>query len=150
MARELKVVDAERPRLERILLLKAVLQGYRSRLDEELQPLGITTAQLRVLWAVKENPQASGARVARLCSVTPQTGQALLARLEMHGWLRRRARADSDRVLVSELTVSGQRVLLKAKLIAEQLDGRLWADLGAQRLSVLDASLTKAIENLRA
>jgi DNA-binding MarR family transcriptional regulator len=79
-----------KPMLGRILLLKTVLQGFRSSLDEELHPLGITTAQLRLLWAVEANPLVSGAKVARLCSVTPQTGQAAMAAMEANGWIRRR------------------------------------------------------------
>jgi DNA-binding MarR family transcriptional regulator len=138
----------EKPMLSRILLLKTVLQEYRSRLDEELHPLGITTAQLRLLWAVELNPQASGAKVARLCSVTPQTGQATMAVMETNGWIRRRASEKSDRVLVSELTSNGRRVLLKAKELAEAIDRKMWKGIGERELAGLDGTLQKAITQL--
>ena len=104
MKRSVKKTMVGRPRLERIGLIKAVLQGYRIKLDEELHPFGITTSQLRMLWAVEANPSASGAQVARSCSVTPQTGQAAMARMEANGWIRRHVGAESERVLVAELT----------------------------------------------
>jgi DNA-binding MarR family transcriptional regulator len=138
----------EKPRLERMALLKSVLQGYRVRLDEELQPLGITTAQLRMLWTVELNPDVSGAEIARLCSVTPQTGQALLAKMEAHGWIRRRPSAESERVLVAELTASGRRVLLRARETAEHLDKELWAGMDARELAVLDRALGDAVSRL--
>jgi DNA-binding MarR family transcriptional regulator len=137
-----------KPALKRIGLLKAVLQGYRVRLDEDLHPLGITTAQLKLLWSVEQNPQVSGAQLARLCAITPQTGQASLAAMETHGWIRRHASAGNERVLVTELTASGRRVLERAKLIAEALDRSLWQDASERELAAVDRVLGRAMEQL--
>jgi DNA-binding MarR family transcriptional regulator len=137
-----------KPRLERIGLIKGVLLGYRSRLDEELQPFGITTSQLRMLWVVEETPAVSGSKVARLCSVTPQSGQATLALMEANGWIRRRPSDASDRVLVSELTASGRKVLARGRSIAEGLNRRLWKGIGERELALVDAVLEAAIGKL--
>ena len=137
-----------KPRLERISLIKSVLQGYRIRLDEELQPHGITTSQLRMLWVVEETPAVSGAKVARICSVTPQSGQATLAVMEANGWIRRRASDASDRVLVSELTASGRKVLARGKKMAEGLERRMWKGVGEKELAVLDDVLGIAVGKL--
>jgi DNA-binding MarR family transcriptional regulator len=137
-----------RPVLERISRMKAVLQGCRVVLDEELQPLGITTSQLRMLWSVAENPGISGAKMARLCSVTPQSGQATLAMMEAQGWVRRRPSEASDRVLVAQLTGKGERILLKARKIAQALDSRLWIGIGERDLAGLDAALQSAVKTL--
>ena len=136
------------PILERISRMKAVLQGFRVVLDEDLQPLGITTSQMRMLWSIAENPGISGAKVARLCSVTPQSGQATLAMMEAHGWVRRRPSEASDRILVAELTGKGQRVLVKAREIAEALDRRLWKGISERDLDGLDAGLRSAVKKL--
>jgi DNA-binding MarR family transcriptional regulator len=143
-----KTMKVGRPRLERISLLKAVLQGFRVRLDEELQPLGITSAQLRLLWAVETNPLVSGAELARLCSVTPQTGHALVARMEAQGLIRRRPSAQSERVLVAELTSSGRKVLVRAKELAEELDGEVWQGIGERELSSMESVLGIAVGRL--
>jgi len=137
-----------KPKLERISLLKNVLQGYRSRLDEELQPCGITTSQLKMLWVVEENPLASGAKAARMCSVTPQSGQATLAAMEANGWIRRRPSEASERVLVSELTASGRKVLLESKEVAEGLNRRLWKGFGERELAELDSVLEAVVRKL--
>jgi DNA-binding MarR family transcriptional regulator len=137
-----------KPILERISRMKAVLQGFKVLLDEDLQPLGITTSQLRMLWSIAANPGISGAKMARLCSVTPQSGQTTLAMMEVQGWVRRRPSEASHRVLVAELTSKGQRVLVKAREIAEALDWRLWNGIGERDLAGLDAALRSTVEKL--
>jgi DNA-binding MarR family transcriptional regulator len=137
-----------KPILERITRMKAVLQGLRVLMDEDLQPLGITTSQLRMLWAIAENPGISGAKVARLCSVTPQSGQATLIMMETQGWLRRTPSETNHRVLVAELTTKGQRILIKAREIAQALDRRLWKGISDRDLDGLDTALRSALKKL--
>jgi DNA-binding MarR family transcriptional regulator len=148
MERAVKNANVGKPTLERMGLIKAVLLGYRVKLDEELHPFGITTAQLKMLWMVEANPSESGAGVARLCSVTPQTGQATLAGMEANGWIRRRASEKSERVLVSELTARGRKVLARGKQLAEGLDRRLWKGIGERELAVLDDVLGVVVGKL--
>ena len=148
MKRSVKKTKVGKPRLERIGLIKAVLQGYRIRLDEELHPFGITTSQLRMLWSVEENPAASGAEVARTCSVTPQTGQATLAAMEANGWIRRKAGEDGGRVRVSEVTATGRKVLERGKKVAEGLNEKMWEGISERELRVLDGALGDALERL--
>jgi DNA-binding MarR family transcriptional regulator len=137
-----------KPILERLTRMKALLQGLRVLLDEDLQPLGITTSQLRMLWSIAENPGISGAKMARICSITPQSGQATLAMMEAQKWVRRRPSEASHRVLVAELTTKGQRILVKARKIAESLDQRLWSGISEHDLAGLDAALRSATEKL--
>jgi DNA-binding MarR family transcriptional regulator len=101
-----------------------------------------------MLWSIAENPGISGAKMARLCSVTPQSGQATLAMMEIHGWVRRRPSEANHRVLVAELTGKGQRVLVKARKIAEALNRRLWNGIAESDLAGLDAALRSAVEKL--
>jgi len=137
-----------KPILERITRMKAVLQGLRVLMDEDLQPLGITTSQLRMLWSIAENPGISGAKVARLCSVTPQSGQATLTMMETQGWVRRTPSESNHRVLVAELTGKGQRILVKAREIAQALDRQLWKGISDRDLDGLDTALRTALKKL--
>jgi len=139
----------EKPRLKRMVLLRSVMIGFKAVLDEELQPLGITTAQLRVLWGVEVNSAVSGAEIARYCELTPQSAQAVLALLERSGWIVRRHSATNDRVLVAEVTTSGRTVLKHAKALAEKLDRKMWKGIGEQELAGMEAALTAAAERLK-
>jgi len=97
---------------------------------------------------VEANPAASGAEVARSCSVTPQTGQATLAAMEANEWIRRKAREDGGRVLVSEVTASGRKVLARGKKVAEGLSEKMWEGISERELRVLDGALVDAVERL--
>ncbi|MDE1161636.1 MAG: MarR family transcriptional regulator [Acidobacteriaceae bacterium] len=139
----------DKPSLYRIALLKEVLSECKARLDEKLQPLGVTTAQLRVLWAIEENPAVSGAEISRLCGVTPQTGQGFITRLEAEGWISRHPSALTDRVLVAQLTAEGKRILRRGKDIAERMDSELWSGISPQALELLESTLNNAIAKLK-
>jgi DNA-binding MarR family transcriptional regulator len=117
-------------------------------LDDELAPFGLTLAQMRVLWMIELNPEANGAEMARICEVTPQSVHAILAGLQKQGLITRRHTEASERVLVSEVTEQGREVLKQAKVMAEDLDRKLWAGFNEQELAVADAVLRKALERL--
>src|SRR5580698_3220874 len=116
--RKLSPEEQWRKSIERITQVKRGLLGFRSLLDEELQPMGITMAQLRLLRAVEDSPGTSGAKLADICSVTPQTGQQLMIRLEANGWITREKNPANERVLLARLTKKGEKVLLQARAVA--------------------------------
>jgi DNA-binding MarR family transcriptional regulator len=66
-------------------LVKRVQQGLRRRLDAALKPTGLSMAQYAVLRALAEHPDASAAELARLCFVTRQSAQDVLAGLRTAG-----------------------------------------------------------------
>jgi DNA-binding MarR family transcriptional regulator len=68
--------------------------------------------------------------------------------MESHGWIRRRASEGSERVLVSELTVSGRATLEKAREIAKSLDATMWAGVSAADLAGLERALEAALGRL--
>ncbi|MFC6647444.1 MarR family winged helix-turn-helix transcriptional regulator [Granulicella cerasi] len=138
----------EKPRLVRIGLARDLMLGFKARLDEDLQPLGITTAQLRVLWMVELHPEASGAEISRHCTITPQSGQALLVKMEADGWLRRVTSARSERVMVAEVTAKGRRLLEKSRALAEELDAILWEGVSAQKMKAMEEVLRQAVAKL--
>ena len=135
--------------IERITQVKRVLLGFRSLLDEELQPMGITMAQLRLLRAVEDAPGISGAKLADICSVTPQTGQQLMTRLEANGWITREKNPANERVLLARLTKKGEKVLQRARAVAEVANRKLWEKIEPAKLAVFDEVLVKSCENLK-
>ena len=135
--------------IERITQVKRVLLGFRSLLDEELQPMGITTSQLRLLRAVEDAPGISGAKLADICSVTPQTGQQLMTRLEANGWITREKNPANERVLLARLTKKGEKMLQRARAVAEVAHRKLWQGIEPAKLAVFDEVLVKSCENLK-
>jgi DNA-binding MarR family transcriptional regulator len=66
-------------------LVKRVQQGLRRRCDTALKPTGLSMAQYATLRALAQHPDASAAELARLCFVTRQSLQDMLAGLRAAG-----------------------------------------------------------------
>src|SRR5271166_50043 len=88
-------------------LVKRLLHLFKERLEEELRPYGATAAQLPILFALEREPGVSGAKLARVCTVTPQTVQVLLRGIEANGWIVRSKHPENERILLARLTPDG-------------------------------------------
>jgi MarR family transcriptional regulator, organic hydroperoxide resistance regulator len=129
-------------------LMKRILVHFRSQLDEALRPQGVTTAQLQVLFAIRNEPGASGAQLARLCHVTPQSTQSLLKGLEDDGWIVRVKDKVNDRILVAQLTPSGEALLETAEKAAQVIEKRLWNGVSDDAVETLNVVLEQCLGNL--
>jgi MarR family transcriptional regulator, organic hydroperoxide resistance regulator len=129
-------------------MMKRIMVHFRSQMDEQLRPEGVTTAQLHVLKVIREESGASGAQLARSCYVTPQSAQALLKGLEDGGWITRTKDRVNDRILIAELTPSGEELLQTAKKLARVIEKRLWRGVEREAVEALNEVLTRCLENL--
>ncbi|NYL98673.1 MarR family transcriptional regulator, partial [Salmonella enterica subsp. enterica serovar Typhimurium] len=93
-------------RLESLLgyQLKHLQSTLRSKMDETLRPLELTTPQYNCLEQLRRRPGASNSELARGAFVTRQTMNTLLRGLQERGLITRPAKADSGRILPTRLT----------------------------------------------
>ncbi|HTD96968.1 MAG TPA: MarR family transcriptional regulator [Edaphobacter sp.] len=129
-------------------LMKRILVHFRSQIDEALRPQGVTTAQLQVLYAIRNEPGASGAQLARSCYVTPQSAQSLLKGLEEGGWIVRVKDQVNDRILVAQLTRSGEDLLETAEKAARVIEKRVWKGVSDESVETLNRVLEQCLGNL--
>jgi len=129
-------------------LMKRILIHFRSQMDEALRPQRVTTAQLQVLYAIRSEPGASGAQLARSCYVTPQSAQSLLKGLEEGGWIVRVKDKVNDRILVAQLTPSGEELIETAEKAARVIEKKVWKDVSDDAVGTLNAVLEQCLENL--
>ncbi|HWW23004.1 MAG TPA: MarR family transcriptional regulator [Edaphobacter sp.] len=129
-------------------LMKRILIHFRGQLDEALRPQRVTTAQLQVLYAIRNEPGASGAQLARLCYITPQSAQSLLKSLEEGGWIVRVKDKVNDRILVAQLTPSGEELLETAEKAARVIEKRVWKGVSDEGVERLNAVLEQCLGNL--
>jgi DNA-binding MarR family transcriptional regulator len=129
-------------------MMKRIMVHFRSQMDEQLRPEGVTTAQLHVLKVIREESGASGAQLARSCYVTPQSAQALLKGLEDGGWITRTKDRVNDRILIAELTPSGEELLQTAEKLARVIEKRLWRGVEREAVEALNEVLARCLENL--
>jgi DNA-binding MarR family transcriptional regulator len=129
-------------------MMKRILIHFRSQMDEQLRPQGVTTAQLHVMKVIRDEPGGSGAQLARACYVTPQSAQALLKGLENDGWITRTKDRVNDRILIAQLTPNGEELLQTAEKLARVIEKRLWRGVELEAVEALNGVLAQCLENL--
>lgn len=129
-------------------LMKRIMTEFRTRMDEKLHPYGVTTAQVRLLGTIRHAPGSSGAQLARLCEITPQSAQALIQRAEEAGWIIRKKDEVNDRILIATLTPEGEKILKTADRVLRNIESRLWQDIPPQKLAAVIKVLETCLENL--
>ena len=129
-------------------LMKRILAHFRASMDEELRPFGVTSAQIKLLWAIRNAPGSSGAQLSRQCEVTPQTAQALIQRAEESGWIVRGKDSVNDRIVTAALTAEGHEVLLTADRVVKSIEAKLWKGIPASSVNGLIEVLEKCLGNI--
>ena len=131
-------------------LVKRLLQLFKERLEEKLRPCGATAAQLPILFALERDPGISGAKLARACTVTPQTTQVLLRGIEANGWILRSKHPENERILQSRLTPAGKRVLARSRVVVGEIYEGMLEGLSPDQVTELQSLLSRCTANLEA
>jgi MarR family transcriptional regulator, organic hydroperoxide resistance regulator len=108
----------------------------------------VTTAQLQILHAIRSSPGSSGAQLARVCQMTPQSMQALIQKTEKDGWMERRKDRENDRVLVASLTKAGERLMRDAEAVVGRIEKKLWVGVSAGEVAGLVGVLERCLGNI--
>ncbi|ELX11849.1 transcriptional regulator MarR family [Janthinobacterium sp. HH01] len=117
--------------------LKITQHRLRQRLDAELARVGITAPQNAVLLAVAGNPRISNAELARAAFVTPQTMQGILVNLERGGLIMRSPHPDHGRVIMTELTSTGQKAVAEGAKAADAVERKMLSTLSNEEAQLL-------------
>ena len=128
--------------------MKRILLAFRTRVDEELRPQGVTMAQLQVLFAVRAAPRSSGAQLARTCYITPQSAQSLLKHLEDGGLIVRGKDPVNDRIVTMSITDAGERLAQSVESSTQPLHSELWHGIADDELLELNNLLERCLANL--
>lgn len=96
-------------------LLRQAQVAHRQCMEHALAGAGLTPPQFSVLTMLVAYPGASGADVARLSLLTPQTVSVIVGNLERMGALQRTRHATHGRVLQMEVTEDGRRLLAQCR-----------------------------------
>ncbi len=131
-------------------LVKRVQQSLRRRCDAALRPTGVTMAQYAALRALADHPDASASDLARLCFVTRQSAQDLVAALRTAGFVTTVDKARVGRARALELTAQGRKRLTAAHRAVLAVDEAMTEGLPATARRQLVASLLQCAESLEA
>jgi DNA-binding MarR family transcriptional regulator len=113
-------------------LLRQAQAAARLTLERALAELGVTPPQFVVLTMLRAYPGLSGADLARVALLTPQTVGVIIRNLERDGAIRKTPHPVHGRLLQWTLTRRGGVLLDKCRRHAHALERRLAAGLGAK------------------
>jgi DNA-binding MarR family transcriptional regulator len=140
--------EAEESRRRITRLVKRIFIEFRTLMDEKLRPYGATTAQVRLLLAIRSAPGSSGAQLARQCEVTPQSAQALIQKAEESGWITRGKDTVNERIVTASLTPAGEKLLKIAERSIRKLEAKAWKDVSPRTLANLINVFEQCLDNL--
>ncbi|MGO4414635.1 MarR family winged helix-turn-helix transcriptional regulator [Cupriavidus sp. KB_39] len=110
-------------------LLRQASAANRLRMERALDDLGVTVPQFFVLTMLGAYPGISGADVARLALLTPQTVSVIMNNLEKVGAIARTPHPVHGRIQTIALTEAGRTLLAGCKARATKVDEDLRAGL---------------------
>jgi DNA-binding MarR family transcriptional regulator len=110
-------------------LLRQAQAAARLTFERSLAELKVTVPQFVVLTMLKAYPGLSGAGLARVALLTPQTVGVIIGNLERDGAIRKTPHPVHGRILQWTLTGHGLALLEKCRKRALALERRLAADL---------------------
>ena len=123
-------------------VLKQAQSLLRLRMEEALEPLGLTVSHYSCLHQLRRAPGISSAALARGLFVTRQSMGAILQQLLDRGLVARPTRAETGRALPTALTADGERTLDAAQLLVTAVEDRMLAGLTpTQRTSLAEGLL---------
>jgi DNA-binding MarR family transcriptional regulator len=129
-------------------LLRQAQAATRLTLERAIADLGVTTPQFAVLTMLNAYPGLSGADVARVALLTPQTVGVIIGNLERDGAIKQTPHPVHGRVLQWTLTRRGSDLLGKCRRRVNAVERRLLAGLGAKAEITIRRWLSKIAADL--
>jgi DNA-binding MarR family transcriptional regulator len=130
-------------------LLRQASAASRLTLERALAELGATPPQFVVLTMLKAYPGLSGADLARVALLTPQTVGVIIRNLERDGAIKMTPHPVHGRVLQWTLTRRGLTLLEKCRKHAMALERRLSGGLSPQAQATVRRWLAKIATDLQ-
>ena len=130
-------------------LLRQAQAASRLTLERALADLGATPPQFAVLTMLKAYPGLSGADLARVALLTPQTVGVIIRNLERSRAIRKTPHPVHGRVLQWTLTRRGGTLLDKCRRHVKALERRLMAGLSAKAQVTIRRWLSKIAAELQ-
>jgi len=127
--------------------LRQAEQALMAEKSRVLKPLGLSVPQYAALHALSVAP-LSGAQLARVCCVTPQSMASMLATLESRELVERTPSEVHGMVLIATLTPAGRALFEQGDAVALAVESRLSAAFSSTEDEQLREMLGRGIRAL--
>jgi DNA-binding MarR family transcriptional regulator len=122
----------------------------RHALDDTLREIALTTPQWGTLACLQRAEWKSGAEMARIHNLTPQTMNTILQNLDQAGLVTREPDPGNGTILRVHLTDAGRQRLSEGMKRVETIEARMLAALDPEERDLLVDLLGRCISGLKA
>jgi DNA-binding MarR family transcriptional regulator len=134
-------VEATEPQGVRIDTIIAdfhdTLFAFKCATSERLLRLGVSMAQLNILYILRRNGEMPMSRLAEVLNVSLSNATGLIDRMEERGFIERTRVPEDRRIVMVRLTADGQRLLEDQDAMSEELLRRVLDRLDPSQLTVV-------------
>jgi DNA-binding MarR family transcriptional regulator len=125
-------------------------RAIRREIAEMAAPYGLTATQFTALSVLRTGKGLSNAQLARRSYVTPQSMIEMLGTLEAKGLIVRSPAPDHGRILRTELTVKGRRLLSRCDAAINRMEIEMTRELSPEQLDEFEQMLRSCVHMLHA
>ena len=124
--------------------------ALRQQLDDMLRRhgVGLSMAHMAALFALEDEPGATGAMLARHAMITAQAMNTVLRRLERDGYIGRKPQPHNRRADCWRVTPAGERQLARARAAGKPVFERMLASLTRREQAQLQRLLARCVAAL--
>lgn len=123
--------------------VQQVEQLVRRRIDECLQPDGVTAGQYMVMNLIVHHEPVSSAELARRANMTAQSMGEFIKNLESKQFIKRCTDPDNRRVIQVTLTPTGRQLLVRCEAKVDQAERDFFACLNGEEIASLRFILSR-------
>jgi DNA-binding MarR family transcriptional regulator len=129
-------------------LVRQANSAVRAAMEKVLADLDATPPQFTVLTMIASYPGLSGADLARLTFLTPQTINVIVGNLEKAGAVEKSAHASHGRILQLSATAKGQSLLKRCRARVMEVEDKIGGLVGRDEERVVRRWLSAVAETL--
>ena len=129
-------------------LVRQANSAVRAAMEKVLADLDATPPQFAVLTMIVSYPGLSGADLARLTFLTPQTINVIVGNLEKAGAIEKSAHASHGRILQLTATAKGQALLKRCRARVMEVEDKIGGLVGRDEERVVRRWLSAVAETL--
>jgi DNA-binding MarR family transcriptional regulator len=132
-----------------LYLVGRIDRVVRQHISDVVKARGLSVNQYTMLSVLARRSGLSNAQLARRALVSPQSMNEVLLALERRGLVRRRAHPDHGRILQTQLTAKGRRLLAACDAGVREVEVLMVGDLTPAQQATLRHSLVSGVRALR-
>ena len=129
-------------------LVRQANSAVRAAMEKVLADLDVTPPQFAVLTMIVSYPGLSGADLARLTFLTPQTINVIVGNLEKAGAIEKSAHASHGRILQLTATARGHALLKRCRARVVEVEDKIGGLVGRDEERVVKRWLSAVAETL--